>query len=317
MAFHLSSKAGARVLVVDLDPQCNATQLLLDDEQWQALFGSERAVGTVLHVLRSIRRGDSNVETDYETHRSARFAVDVLAGHPSLALVEDTFSSSWEALLRGDLGGMRRSHWLRSLLARLPQTYDFVLVDAGPSLGALNRTVLLGVDLFVTPTSADMFSVFAIDNIRTWIKAWGRKYRNGVELVAENFNDDIRDAVPGDIASMRVARYLGFTIQQYVTKAMQNGERRGTNAYDTYRRQIPKKAAQLAEETGVSGAELDLGVVPYMFAMVPLAQASHSPISTLTSEDGLRGAQFSQQEKYRLQLEEIGNKLLAELAGRN
>jgi hypothetical protein len=42
-----------------------------------------------------------------------------------------------------------------------------------------------------------------------------------------------------------------------------------------------------------------------MFSMIPLAQSSHAPIADLGREDGLRGAQFSQQERYVEQLEGI------------
>jgi hypothetical protein len=158
-----------------------------------------------------------------------------------------------------------------------------------------------------------MFSVFALDNIRTWIRAWSRSYENGMRIVEEDFPGDVVGRWPLRPQSPS-ARFLGFTIQQYVTKAMRDGLRRRTNAYDHYSGQIPSRALQLAEETGTSdSANLDLGVVPYMFSMIPLAQASHSPISTLTTSDGLRGAQISQQAKYKEQIDELGRHLVARL----
>jgi cellulose biosynthesis protein BcsQ len=111
MAHFLSATERKRVLVVDLDPQCNATQLLLSDDEWDGVYGGDqRRTGarTILHALRNIQRGDSGIETDYRIYRSARFAVDIVPGHPSMALMEDRLSSSWEALLRGDLGDICR-----------------------------------------------------------------------------------------------------------------------------------------------------------------------------------------------------------------
>ena len=35
----------------------------------------------------------------------------------------------------------------------------------GPSLGAINRSILLSCDYFVTPMSSDIFSILAIENI--------------------------------------------------------------------------------------------------------------------------------------------------------
>lgn len=40
----------------------------------------------------------------------------------------------------------------------------------GPSLGAINRSILLSCDYFVTPMSSDIFSILAIENIGKTIK---------------------------------------------------------------------------------------------------------------------------------------------------
>lgn len=313
MAYHLSREGGQRVLVIDLDPQCNATQLLLSDDQWDELYGDfslKDDKRSILHALRKIRRGDSGIDTTYEPVRSARFEVDVLPGHPSLALLEDTFSSSWESFVGGDLGGARRTHWVAELV-RGATDYDLIILDAGPSLGALNRTVLVGTDYFITPTAADLFSLFAIDNIGEWIKKWTKKYTSGLISVRDEFGTESDDAFP--TGSQLEATYLGFTIQQYVSKTVSGGQRRNVNAYDKYKKQIPTKARKLAGLSSRNSHDLDLGIVPHMFAMVPLAQARHAPISALVTSDGLRGAQISQQAKYRSQLEDIGARLVQNL----
>jgi hypothetical protein len=62
-----------------------------------------------------------------------------------------------------------------------------------------------------------------------------------------------------------------------------------------------------------SAADLDLGVVPNMFSMVPLAQAKHAPVADLTPADGVRGAQTSQQARYVERLNEIGERLARNL----
>lgn len=317
LAHHLTENYAKKVLVIDLDPQCNVSQLLLTDHDWTEIFGGERRASeerSVLHALRSIRKGDSTVHSDVEIFTSARFGIDLVSGHPTLALVEDRLSSSWEDLLRGDLGGARRTYWLRELIRSYDQ-YDYVLVDAGPSLGALNRTVMIGTDLFLTPTSADLFSLFALDNIGEWIRNWSRSHSNGMRIVAEDFPEEFADYSFDKAESHPGARYLGYTIQQYVTKALRDGARRNTNAYDRYRQQIPARAKRLAERAGGGADDLnyDVGLVPYMFAMVPLAQSVHAPIASLTNQDGLRGAQISQQARYRDQIAELGNRFMEQL----
>jgi hypothetical protein len=106
--------------------------------------------------------------------------------------------------------------------------------------------------------------------------------------------------------------FLGYTVQQYVTRAS-GGERRAVKAYDQHRAQIPQHADRLVELSSYESEDLELGTIPNMFAMIPLAQAVHAPIVSLTTSDGLRGAQVSQQGRYAEQLEEIFNKISTRL----
>ncbi|PPF21075.1 ParA family protein [Rathayibacter sp. AY1A7] len=184
MAHFLSSQSGLRVLLIDLDPQCNATQLLLPEDIWGDVLSNNSAHAerrSILYALGEIRKGESTVRTDFSPVRAERFEIDVLLGHPSLALFEDALSGSWEAALRGDLGGARRTHWVQEVVKASAESYDIVLMDVGPSLGALNRTVAIGSDYLLTPTAADLFSVNALGNIADWIKHWGRRYKAAME----------------------------------------------------------------------------------------------------------------------------------------
>lgn len=308
MASHIAKNLNYKVLLVDLDPQCNATQLLLHEEQWEKLYGNRRESQrrTVLKVLRHIRAGDSSIDVELEVVTSPRFGVDVLPGHPSLSMVEDRFSSSWVDFQAGDLGGARRSAWLSELVRAAD--YDLMIFDVGPSLGALNRTVLLGSDTFVTPMAADLFSLYALDNISDWIAAWRRDYERGFASLVERKEFDPQEY--GLTPEPRVDHaFAGYTVQQYVTKAMGGGYR-DVNAYDRYKRQIPERAEALTALRYPEAGEPNLGVVPNMFSMVPLAQAAHAPIRDLTPSDGLRGAQISQQARYSERLEEIADRLI-------
>ena len=312
MAHYLSEQKKLRVLLIDLDPQCNATQLLIEEDIWSEILSDKSAhtePRTVLYALREIRKGESSVPTDIAPVRAERFGIDVLLGHPSLSIFEDTLSSSWENALRGDLGGARRTHWVQQIVESTSGDYDVVLMDVGPSLGALNRTVAIGSDFLLTPTAADLFSVNALGNISEWVQHWGKRYKQAMERVFEDFGEDAEGFGFGQNGELKPA-YLGYTIQQYVSKSVKDGTRRGVRSYDYYRKQIPTKARRLADALRpIKLPSTDLGTVPHMFSMVPLAQSRHAPIATLTSSDGLRGSQFSQQAKYREQLDEIGARL--------
>lgn len=308
MAAYIAEHTCKRVLVVDLDPQCNATQLLLEEATWDKLYGNKRDSirKTIMKVLRPIRMGDSGIDTDLDIERSDRFGVDVLPGHPSLSMMEDRLSSSWGDFQGGDLGGARRTRWVSSLVDAVD--YDLVIFDLGPSLGALNRTVLLSSEGFVTPMAADLFSLYALDNISEWIAAWTRDYNRAAQVINDREEDDV-DSLQLPNSGAASAGWIGYTVQQYVTKAM-HGTSRSVNAYERFRKQIPSRGETLVTMSYPGILDHNLGVVPNMFSMVPLAQAAHAPIKDLTFADGLRGAQVNQQQRYAERLNAIAQRLI-------
>lgn len=307
-ASFLATKKGLRVAVADCDPQANATQLLLEEDAWESIYDDRTAAEerTVLKALRQIRAGDSTVDGDLVIHRSKRFRVGVIAGHPSLSIVEDLLSTSWGEFLGRRLGGARRSLWVRQLVSQLQDKEDVVIFDLGPSLGALNRSVLMGCDYFVTPVAADLFSLYALENIGDWVGGWIDEYKGAFERLEGHGVDnyDIPAALPIGQG------WAGYSVQQYVAKSA-GGKIRGVQSYERYRQQIPEKAERLRGFAADSLSAMELGIVPNMFSMVPLAQTAHSPIADLRPADGVRGAQVTQRTRYVEQLEEMFSRLVA------
>jgi cellulose biosynthesis protein BcsQ len=305
---------GQRVLVLDLDPQCNSTQLVLADEQWEDIYGDVSAsdAKTIMRPLTPIRRGDSSVETEsLPIARGARFRVDVLPGHPSLSILEDNLGTSWSEFGGGVPGGARRTAWLRALRRTLDERYDVIVVDLSPSLGAINRSAMIGSDHFVTPMSADLFSLYALDNIASWLHRWIGVYANArSSAVPELDATGDTELIPEELPISK--GFLGYTVQQYVTRSA-GGERRPVKAYDQHRAEIPQHAQELLRLSTFSGNEIELGTIPNMFAMIPLAQSVHAPIMSLRPEDGLKGAQVSQQDRYAEQLDEIFGRIYERL----
>ncbi|MGD9164332.1 MAG: AAA family ATPase, partial [Chromatiales bacterium] len=87
-----------------------------------------------------------------------RFGVDLVPGHPSFSIIEDRLGAAWHDLQEGDLGGIRKTNWNLFLKDNIKNRYDYVLYDLGPSLGSINRSVLIGCDKFMTPMGTDIFS---------------------------------------------------------------------------------------------------------------------------------------------------------------
>jgi len=326
VASYIAEHHALRVLLIDADPQCNATQLVLPEPEAIQLYQSEEsgdhAVQTLRDVLQPIVEGDSFIcETCVpQPGRNNRFGIDLLPGHPEMSMMEDRLSRAWLEFSGGEIGGARKTNWSTQLMSKVAEKYDLVFVDVGPSLGALNRSVLVGADYFVTPMGCDIFSVMGVRNIATWMSTWIGEYDNFLERTREkNSTATALDRYPLQLDSDEIARYAGYTVQQYITKKT-GGVRRPTKAYEQLLERIPTavwnnlhglKAGNIGKDN------LRLGDVPNMFSLVPLAQAANSPVHNVESADGLVGAQYSQKEDYVAFIRELSSSVLmnAEVKG--
>jgi len=123
------AKAGNRTLLVDLDPQCNATSGL----GAQPLACHPLVAGTPLR--------ESVAATSVEQ-------LDLLPGSRSFRDVEE--------LARGDAMHAAR---LREHLVRGSIAYDFVLIDCPPSIGGLTQTALASANEVLMPIQCEYFAM--------------------------------------------------------------------------------------------------------------------------------------------------------------
>jgi len=320
----LARAHGLKVLIVDADPQCNASQLILSPQHAEELYRTgnitvgnhSTRIDTLREVLAPIAAGDATLGDSFSIAKAEwnRFAVDLIPGHPKVALLEDKLSRNWGEFVGGDVGGARVTNWNTQLLSRLEGHYDLVIFDIGPSLGALNRAVLVGTEFFVAPMGCDIFSLIGIENIADWLRDWQEIYFQSLPLAdrrdpARMQNFEIKRA-PG-----HMSRFLGYTVQQYITKTIRN-ERRATAAFETILSNIPLKIAERLGPTmadNLGAAEMKLGDVPHMFSLVPLAQTAHAPIDLLMSSDGLSGGQYGQQSDYQDFISNLSRNVLRNL----
>jgi cellulose biosynthesis protein BcsQ len=316
VASFLAEKHSLRVLVVDADPQCNATQLILPDELTAALYRDEASeFGSLRTILQPIMAGDATIAEDISpaTRTTNRFGVSVIPGHPQIALLEDQLSQNWTQFVGNNVGGARVSNWNTQLTRKLSKDYDLVIYDVGPSLGALNRSILIGVDYFISPMGCDIFSLIGIKNIAQWLEKWHKNYDQAYQRCLEDQPSIAQYEVHATSAGM--SRFIGYTVQQYITKTIR-AEKRATGAYEAILKQIPAEIETSLGSVRAPALDQDdvrLGDVPHMYSLVPLAQTARAPIHRLTGADGLSGGQYSQQKEYIAFIGNLSNSLMKNL----
>lgn len=186
------ARAGLKVLVVDADPQANATMVLTDGQ-------GPGEGATLAEVMAGSARADDALFVSRWT------GVELLPASPNLAEVNLS--------LANELGRERR---LRKAMEPLKGDYDVALVDTGPARSLLNVNVLNWVNEVIVPISPGLFSLAglgqlqtAIDEVRDYLDNSGLSLRGLLLTMCE------RTAV-----SMDVERQLRDLYQELVFKTI-------------------------------------------------------------------------------------------------
>lgn len=283
LAGYLAREKGRKILVVDADPQTNATQYLFNDKIVDEVYNNKSSY-TIHSVALPLSKGKGYSE-DHKFKRSPHFSVDVLLGDPKFALIEDTLAADWNA---AGIRGLRTTFMFRQFLQSC-EGYDYVFFDMGPSLGSINRSVLLGCDFFLIPISIDIFSLRATENISTWLMDWKKKLNRAIEGL-----DDISELEIDDV-DWRL-KLLGYVSQQYTAKKNASGERQAVRAYERIMQQIPSaigKSIVQSHQSEPEGMEYELGTIPNLHSLIPLSQLHRKPLFALKSADGIVGSHFT------------------------
>lgn len=299
MAAIFSEVFNKSVCIVDCDPQCNATQYLLSEEEFEKVIESRD--GTIAEFFFELRSGQAP-KIEVGTVHSPGFKVDVVPGHPALAMVEDFLAREW--LSTEVERGLKTTFALASLNEGFLSKYDFVFYDVGPSLGSINRVVLMACDYFASPMTIDIFSLKAFGNIVEWFSG------NTSSLNHTLANPQISNEPIIEFARKRAAgaAFIGYVTQQYKQKS-EKGIKRPVHSYEKIRSQIEDEVKKYQHRLPPTEQHYEIGSIPNLFSLVPMSQSVRRPIFDLTSQDGVVGSHFARVKDARKVLIEVANEL--------
>ena len=162
------AEAGKRVLLVDVDPQANATSSLGVDKN--ALRSS----------IYDAIIGDTPLESVLTL--TERLGLDLIPSAPALAGAEIELVSMFS-----------REHRLQRALQPVRERYDYVLIDCPPSLGLLTINALTAADEVIIPIQCEYLPLEGLTQLlRT------------VDLVRRNLNPEL--GIKGLLMTMFDAR---------------------------------------------------------------------------------------------------------------
>ena len=171
--------AGRRVLVIDLDPQGNAS----------TGFGIERANRSVSSY--EVLLGQASIE-------EAMVASKV----PGLTVIPSTVDLSGAEV---ELVGLdQRMHRLKQALDETSQVFDFVLIDCPPSLGLLTLNAFIAAQSILVPLQCEFFALEGLSQLLQTIERVRAKFNPrlnilGVVLTMFDRRNRLSEQVAADV----------------------------------------------------------------------------------------------------------------------
>lgn len=166
------AEKGKRVVLIDTDPQCNLTGLILGEtlDYFYTNNPSQNIHAALAPAFLSQPREISSIPC---VEVSGRDGLLLLPGHVNLSEYEVTLGIAQE--LAGSIQALKNlpgafSYFVNKVADT--NNADFVLIDMSPSLGSLNQNILTTSDGFLVPTSPDYFSLMAIKSLSSVLPRW-------------------------------------------------------------------------------------------------------------------------------------------------
>jgi len=222
-------KLGNEVLAVDLDAQANLT-LALGVDPAQA----HSAIDDVLQNAASL------VSVSRETYIPG---LDLVPANAKMDLAERFLPvrPNYDTILREALNS-----------GAVPKTYDYVLMDCPPSMGAVTLNALIAADLLIIPTQSEYFSAHALRAMMSAVKRVRAKHnprliyrilitmhdrrnrihRNLSEQIRATFGDGVFQTMIETDTKLRESSVAGLPITHYYAQS------RGALQYDALAQEL-------------------------------------------------------------------------------
>lgn len=284
LTYHVAwmfNRLGARVLVADLDPQANLTSTFLHhsalERHWDAI-PPESVFGALQPLID--RLGDFA-----EPHIDRVDGIGIIPGDLALSTLEDRFALAWAACFDDDAATAADAFRVMSSFYRLVASgadrikADVVLIDVGPSLGALNRAALVAADCVVIPLATRLSPLRALRSLGPVLREWRAGWQKRLE----------RGRVPADLRlPSGLMDPIGYVVLHHAATMVFEPAR----AYSRWSDRFPDefRKSVLGNSEPASSDEQRIATVRHFRGLLPMALEARKPVFELTVADGAIGS---------------------------
>lgn len=296
------SELGHRVLAMDFDPQSNLSSMFLTQARMEEVVLDEDKRLTVLDAIVPVSEGEGYRNVHIEKINEN---ISLVIGNLALSAFEDKLSDAWNKCLAGDVFGFKVSSVFKTLMqdAAIRCEAEWVLIDVGPNLGAINRAVLIATDYVVMPVAADLFSLQGIKNLGKTLHEWRAQWQKRLK---EYPRADTTDIPAGTMQP------VGYLLLQYTAR-----ESRPVLSYIRWAEKIPAVYRQFvlnqtmaAELQGIDHDTHCLALLKHYHSLAPMSMEARKPIFLLKPADGAIGAHLQAVRRSYQDFEQLTQRII-------
>ena len=279
---------GVCTLMVDCDSQCNLTAYTIDDAEIKKSWYDRG--NSIYRVIQPVAENTGDIRLRQAS--CVRENLFLIPGDIDLSIYEDRLGETWpSASVQPASIRVQIAIYRYIKFAALKCNAQVVLLDLGPNLGALNRTVLGGCDYFITPLSPDLFSIKGTQNLGNKFVCWHDEWENNLRRWKKQESGVRLEDLPSG-----KPKFLGYVTQQHNIRDTKSGMTKGWSIFgdqvdSAVRINIVQQLSPLGQS--VLKENYMLGKIPNLHSLVPYSLNAHKPVYKCNSSDGLKGEHIS------------------------
>jgi ATPases involved in chromosome partitioning len=171
IAATLAKTENRKVLLIDLDPQTNATISVIEQEAWQERHSSGQ---TLFHLFDDMLNGTERFKIDEAilTDVGDIEGLDLLPSSLYLVEIQDAIPDmdTKAYVSHVDVVG--------NAISSIVHNYDYIIIDCPPNLGAITLNGISISNYYIVPTVPDILSKIGISLILNRIENFQKRNRH-------------------------------------------------------------------------------------------------------------------------------------------
>lgn len=256
LLYHIGAalaELGKKVLMIDLDPQCNLTIQSMCEEKIQKIWDEEEDfIADFKNAQEKIKNFEEYVLEEHSIHFILKPLedgagdillsspvnlmdnLDIIPGRLSLQFFESLISQRWSEAFTGSALSARIIASVKQVCEIYSEKYkyDYILLDTSPSLGDLNKISVTLSDYFIIPCSPDIYSIYGIRNIGRSLAKWVQNFGVLFSLLSP---------VQRKLFPEHLVKLLGFTLYKAQKRADANNPLKIPQAHYNHAVSIPSE----------------------------------------------------------------------------